>query len=274
MKNKLKITVVVDNCTRKKGLIAEHGLAFLIEYNNKNILFDTGQGMSLLNNLEKLNFKANELDAIIISHGHYDHTGALKDICKLNSNIPVFIHPKAFIKRYSLHKDGSIHSIGIPHDFGDCLNLKLIEQPTEIFKSFFMTGTIPLQNHFEDTGGQFFIDKQCKNRDSIPDDQAIFIETNKGIVVILGCSHSGIVNTLNYIKKLTDTKKIHTVIGGMHLINSNDYRINKTIKELESLNIKMIYPTHCTGFNATSKLCNHFEDSCKPLVAGDAIQII
>ena len=274
MKNKPKVTVIVDNCTRKRELLAEHGLAFLIEYQGKNILFDTGQGMALLNNLKKLNFDINKLDAVIISHGHYDHTGALKEVCDANPNIPVFIHPKAFDKRYSLHKDGSLHNIGIQYDFGDNLNLKLIDKPTEIFNSFFLTGTIPLQNHFEDSGGNFFIDKQCKHRDLIPDDQAVFIETSKGITVILGCSHSGVINTLNYIKKLSKSRKICNVIGGMHLVNANDYRIDKTINELQKFNLKMLYPTHCTGFNASTKLYNHFKECCQPLVAGDSLEII
>ncbi len=274
MKNNLKITVVVENSTRKKELLAEHGLSLFIEHNGKNILFDTGQGMAFFHNAKKLGINLKELDAIILSHGHYDHTGALKKICEENPHVPIYTHPKSFIKRYSLHADNSLHSIGMKEVLNDNLALHLNENPCEIFESFFLTGEVPLQNNFEDSGGNFFIDKQCQQRDLIPDDQAVFIETSKGIVVILGCSHSGIINTLNHIKKLSTLNKFYAIIGGMHLINANDYRIKNTINELNKLDIKTLYPAHCTGFNATLTLYNDFKNTCQIASTGDVIEIL
>ncbi len=274
MKKNLKITVVVENSTRKKELLAEHGLSFFIEYNGKKILFDTGQGMAFFHNAEKLGITLNDLDAIILSHGHYDHTGALKKICEENIHVPIFTHPNSFVKRYSLHADNSLHCIGMKEELGNNLDLRLNENNCEIFKSFFLTGKIPLQNHFEDSGGKFFLDKKCTQRDLIPDDQAVFIETPKGIVVVLGCSHSGIINTLNYIKKLSSLNKFYAVIGGMHLINANDYRIKNTITELNKLDIKTIYPAHCTGFDATLTLYNDFNNKCQVVSTGDVFEII
>jgi 7,8-dihydropterin-6-yl-methyl-4-(beta-D-ribofuranosyl)aminobenzene 5'-phosphate synthase len=259
---KLRISVLTENTVRTKGLLAEHGLALWIEIGDRKILFDAGQGMALYNNACFLGINLEEADMVILSHGHYDHTGGLPEVLEQVKNVSVYAHPAVFEIRFSRHSDGGIHNIAMPRLSQEALrqkaNLILSDKPKEIFPGFHLTGAIPRVTDFEDTGGDFYLDRECLTPDPVLDDQAVFIETSSGLVVILGCAHSGVINTLNYIRKLTGNASIHTVIGGMHLGNASESRIAQTIQQLKKLKLQALMPAHCTGFAASVRLSREF----------------
>ncbi len=276
---RLKIITLVENTTNTRGLVAEHGLSFWIEFGNRKILFDTGQGNAIRHNSEKLGIRLEDADVVILSHGHYDHTGGLRQVMKPVGKLKIFAHPAAFGQKYSKHSDGSVHDAGIQsecrcgHETEIEAKVNLNEKPVEVFNGFHLTGPIPRQTEYEDTGGMFFTDTECSTIDSLPDDQAAFIETSHGIVVILGCAHSGVINTLNYVRRLTNNKPIHSVIGGMHLVSAGNVRIGKTIWELKKLGLKSLMPAHCTGFPAMARMWHELPGICRPCSAGTIVEI-
>ena len=270
--NKLKITVLVENTAGGKALLAEHGFSLWLEYGDKKVLFDTGQGYVLKNNAAQLSIDLEAADAMILSHGHYDHTGGMEKIKKINT-IKIFTHKDSLLPKYSKHRDGSVHAIGMKPLNGNNLNYKFNDKAVELYKGFHLTGTVPRINDFENTGGQFFCDKECRKVDNLLDDQTAFIETPAGLVVILGCAHSGVINTLEYISSLTGSRSIHTLVGGMHLGSASKERMDKTIAGLKKFDIQNLYPAHCTGFKASARILQEFPRICKPCKTGTIIEI-
>jgi len=270
--NSLRITTLIENTAQGKGLLAEHGFSLWIEYNNRKILFDTGQGYVLNGNAKKLGINLSDADAIVLSHGHYDHTGGLFKLDNLE-NTTIFTHKDSLLPKYSKHPNGSVHKIGMKPFADNKLNFKFNDKPAELYKGFHLTGAIPRNNDFENTGGQFFCDEECLEIDKLLDDQAAFIETPIGLCVILGCAHSGVINTLEYISKLTNTRNIHTLLGGMHLGSASEERMDKTIKGLKRFNVQNLYPVHCTGFNASARLMQEFPKSYKTCKVGTIIEV-
>jgi 7,8-dihydropterin-6-yl-methyl-4-(beta-D-ribofuranosyl)aminobenzene 5'-phosphate synthase len=272
-----RITVLVENTAAGAGFLAEHGLSFWIELGRNNLLFDTGQGHVLKNNAQLLGVRLESVNIIILSHGHYDHTGGLSIALQASAKPRVYAHPEAFAPKYACQPDGSARNIGMPalseSDVRSKSNLTWVEGPTEIGAGFWLTGTVPRTNEYEDTGGPFFRDKDCREPDELPDDQAAFLETKNGTVVILGCAHAGVINTLNFIQTLTSNRPILMLMGGMHLLSAGPQRIAKTIAALHRLNIQRLMPCHCTGLQSTVRLWHEFPGRCIACPVGTSIQL-
>jgi len=257
-----KLTVLVENTAAGSGLLAEHGLSFWIELDRKKVLFDTGQGHVLKNNARLLGVRLESVHSIVLSHGHYDHTGGLS-VALLSAAKPrLYAHPEAFAPKYSCRPDGSALNIGMPvlteADVRSQADLIWVEEPTEIAEGFWLTGPVPRTNDYEDTGGPFFRDKNCRKPDDFTDDQAAFLETKNGTVVLLGCAHAGVINTLHFIQTLTSNRPVRALIGGMHLLHAGPQRMEKTVAELRRLNIQCLMPCHCTGFPAMARFWHEF----------------
>ena len=141
-------------------------------------------------------------------------------------------------------------------------------KPTEVLEGIFVTGVIPRQNAFEETGGRFFLDSACTQPDPLTDDQALFFDTAAGLVILLGCAHSGVVNTLEHVRHLAGGRPIHTVLGGMHLLTASPERMDQTIAAFRRLNIQRLAPAHCTGLPAQSQLWTAFSDRCSSCAVG------
>ncbi len=268
-----RITVLVENTAHGPCVLAEHGLSYWIEHNGKHILLDSGQGGVLATNACKLKIPLYDLDALILSHGHYDHTGGVAEALKHDRPVAVYAHPAAFAKKYARNNDGTARAIGMPYPSERAIRatrnqLVHTTQPTVVFGGLTVTGPVPRPAGFEDTGGPFFLDEACTQPDPLEDDQSVFIDTAEGTVVLLGCAHSGVINTLHYIRQLTDNRPIHTVIGGMHLVGASPRRIERTIEELKQLGIHRLAPAHCTGMPATVALWNAFPGQCQPCPVG------
>jgi 7,8-dihydropterin-6-yl-methyl-4-(beta-D-ribofuranosyl)aminobenzene 5'-phosphate synthase len=274
--NSIKITVLVENTAGKLGVLAEHGLSYLIETGGQKILLDAGQGFVLKHNLERLNLSLADVKSVVLSHGHYDHTGGLTTALSLMDSPTIYAHPAAVEPKFARNADGTSRSIGISNANKDALlRAEWIHtaEPTTLPCGLRLTGAVPRTTNFEDTGGPFFRDPACTVADPIEDDQSAFLETEHGTVVILGCAHSGIVNTLWHIQQLTDNQPIHTVIGGMHLHSASTERMDQTVQELRSLNIQSLFPCHCTGFAPSARLWSDFPQKVHACQVGTVISV-
>ena len=274
--NTLKITVLVENTAGKLGVLAEHGLSFLIETGGEKILFDTGQGFVLKHNLRRLFQGLENVKTVVLSHGHYDHTGGLATALSMMDSPSIYAHPAAAEPKFARNADGTGRSIGMSERNKDALlhsNWIKTKKPTELSGGLHLTGPIPRGTDFEDTGGPFYLDSDCTVADPLDDDQAAFIETDNGTVVVLGCAHAGVINTLQYIQNLTDGKPIHTVIGGMHLHSASDERMDQTVEQLRALNLQSLFPCHCTGFAAAARLWTEFPGRVHACPVGIVISI-
>lgn len=249
----MKITIIVDNHA-PPGLVSEHGLSVWVETAAGNVLFDTGQGPAFEPNVRALGIPLESARAIVLSHGHYDHSGGLPLALKHNPSVPVYAHPEVFSTRFSL-RDGLLHAISLPRRAARALGARKAKvsettRPAEILPGVWVTGPIPRRNAFEDAGGRFFFDRGGSRPDWIPDDQALWVQTAAGPVVVLGCAHAGVVNTMDYVCELSGRSTIHAVVGGMHLGKASAERLEATARALEQREVKVIAPCHCTGDEA------------------------
>ena len=273
----LTITVLVENSVARHDVMAEHGLSFWIDTGKRRILSDTGQSNLIIANAKKLNVDLNSVDTVVISHGHYDHTGGLSDVLtEAADKVKIYLHPSAMLPRY--HKSNKvIREISMPVQSVNILQtgkagVETITAPTEIAPGITITGKIPRIHPEEEDDQGFYLDIGGTKVDRIPDDQSLFMSTQAGTVVILGCAHSGLINTLDYIHKLTSGQPIVAVMGGMHLQTASDNRIAWTVKSLGRFDIRKFYPVHCTGAKAVAAIWAAFPGNCFPCGVGTRLE--
>jgi 7,8-dihydropterin-6-yl-methyl-4-(beta-D-ribofuranosyl)aminobenzene 5'-phosphate synthase len=256
------ITILVDNYAGD-GLSAEHGLSLWIEAGGNRILFDTGQGGVLASNAEKLGIDLSRADSLVLSHGHYDHTGGVSRAIRTASEMEVFCHPAAVVPRYGM-RAGESKPLGMTGESQWALE-SLISQRNHwvqvgrvLSPGIGLTGYIPRQTTYEDTGGEFYLDPELNRPDPLDDDMALWIRTHEGLIVCVGCCHAGLINTLNRALFQSGTSKLKAVIGGFHLLNADDCRIENTVKALRLMSPELIVPCHCTGSRAVEMLTAAF----------------
>lgn len=281
----IELSVIVENSTSmdKPNVRAQHGLSMLVkidlEQSNKlTVLFDTGPSPEIfIHNIKALNIDLSVVDLIFLSHGHYDHTSALLAVLEqIKRQIPIIAHPNIF--KPKLKAEPTLKYIGLPYTKADVERaggiLLLAKNAIALAKGVLTSGEIERSTPFEKTDSFYTIKDWYFVEDDLPDDQALIIQVEgKGIVVISGCAHSGIINTVKQAQRLTGTKEVYLVAGGFHLEKADNKRIELTTEELRQLNPKLLAPCHCTGLNAASHLIKTFEGRCKPLKTGDIIKI-
>jgi len=258
-KTSLSITILVDNLA-DRGLAAEHGLSLWIEGSERPVLFDTGQGKALGTNARRLGVDLSRAEDIVISHGHYDHTGGIAEALRCAPRARVFLHRDALLDRFSVEPVREPRQVGMPSPTRTALEslpaerIVWVAEPQRLAPTIGLTGPIPRESTFEDVGGPFFLDAIGTQKDPITDDQALWIETRAGLVVCLGCGHAGLVNTLDHVRRVSGTARIRAVIGGFHLVQAGEERIARTLAALESAAPELIVPCHCTGEGAVAAL--------------------
>jgi 7,8-dihydropterin-6-yl-methyl-4-(beta-D-ribofuranosyl)aminobenzene 5'-phosphate synthase len=267
----VRIVLLADNAAGPRGLLAEHGLSLWLEAGGCRILFDTGQGLALGHNAEALGIPLARADAVVLSHGHYDHTGGLALLLlQGRRHLPVYAHPEAMSTRY-VRRDGEAREIGMPDEARQALArwgaFRSSRASLTVCGGVHLTGAIPRLTDFEEETGAFFLDGECREPDPLVDDQAAFVETRAGTVVLLGCAHAGVVNTLVRVESLTKGT-VHAVIGGMHLAGAGPERIAATVRALVDRDTRRVVPCHCTGLPATAALVRELGDRCTPGHAG------
>ena len=262
---KVKATVICDNCVfNHPGTIAEFGLSILLETDAGNYLLDTGQGKGVVNNSLVLGLDLKKIKGIIMSHHHYDHTGGLGPVLDLKGAVDIYAHTDLFKESFSV-REKKMRYIGVPYP------RPLLETKGATFKfsngfrqiepGLWLTGEVPRRTDYE-LGEENLVVKSGEGfvKDDIPDDQSVVIETEKGLFIILGCCHSGIINTLNYILEKTGQHHIHAVIGGTHLGPVSDVQREKSIAALKSFDIERLGVCHCTGLKTAFRLASEFGD--------------
>jgi 7,8-dihydropterin-6-yl-methyl-4-(beta-D-ribofuranosyl)aminobenzene 5'-phosphate synthase len=271
----ISLTLLVENTARGTGLTGEHGLSYWLDTGSHQLLFDTGQGKALFHNARRLGFHLRNLDAIVLSHGHHDHVGGLEEALTQAPKASLYLHPDAILPKFT----GLNPTDGISRRNSTMFmeaeafrvpgrNVIVSRKPCEVIPGVWMTGEIPRTNSFENTGGSFYMDKMLQQPDPLLDDQSLYLRTAAGLVVILGCAHSGVVNTLHYIRELTGENRIHTLIGGTHLESASPERMDQTVVALKEFSPQRLGFCHCTGLAATVRFWNEFPGKCFPVHAG------
>jgi 7,8-dihydropterin-6-yl-methyl-4-(beta-D-ribofuranosyl)aminobenzene 5'-phosphate synthase len=277
MKDNIRITVLIENSVHRPGLVAEHGLSFHVQCGERSLLFDAGQTGLAVINAETLRLPLDRLEAIVLSHGHYDHTGGVPAVLDAAPNARVYLHLAAFEKKFSQNANGPARPIGR----SDCVKQSIrkcaggfIETSgrAEIIEGVFATGEIPRANAYEDTGGAFFLDAECTRPDPLKDDQALVIDLGRSVILLLGCAHAGVVNTLDYIQQLGGKKPVSAVIGGLHLGSASEERIQQTITRLRDAQLDILAPVHCTGLPATAKMWRAFPEMFRSAGVGEVFE--
>jgi 7,8-dihydropterin-6-yl-methyl-4-(beta-D-ribofuranosyl)aminobenzene 5'-phosphate synthase len=269
----IRVTVLASNTVGTRGLLAEHGLAFWVEAGDRRLLFDTGQGLVLAANAKALSIDLQTVDTVVLSHGHYDHTGGLASVLgKTLGCVTVHAHPDALLPKFHREEAGT-RSIGIPLPSltslsGPRCHLLPSREPVEVMPGVCTTGEIPRRHLDEPTTEPLCLDPEGDHADPLLDDQALFVATGQGTIVLLGCAHAGVVNTLDRIKDLTGNAPLRAVLGGLHLRAASPERLARTLAALQRFAIETLCPMHCTGMAATAALWATFPGGCVPGAVG------
>jgi 7,8-dihydropterin-6-yl-methyl-4-(beta-D-ribofuranosyl)aminobenzene 5'-phosphate synthase len=266
------VTTLVENTSGAPFIHGEWGQSLLIETDENTILFDTGPGDLIMENATRLGVDLRKIDKIVLSHGHYDHTGGLQAVLVnlLESGarpdgIEVVAHPHVFQDKFIYIKDMASHPIGIPFAREDLEGLgarfNLSTKPVQLNSFTTTTGEVEVSTDHEKIDAMLHIKADDSYLpDKLADDLGIIIKTEKGLILLLGCAHRGIINTINHARKITGIDKVYAVIGGTHLIHASDEQLDATVAALKEMKIEKLGTSHCTGLRSAAVLASEFKD--------------
>jgi 7,8-dihydropterin-6-yl-methyl-4-(beta-D-ribofuranosyl)aminobenzene 5'-phosphate synthase len=262
----IRITVLCENLVGRLVGSGEHGFSAFIETDEGNYLFDTGNGHSVVPNSLVLNKDLKSINKIFLSHGHYDHTGGLPEVLKLKGEVDVRAHPHVFLDRIAVLKENEKETkrfVGIPYKKGylESLGANFIfnKDFVEVEKGIFLTGEVPRKTSFEKPDPRLFSEIDGKmTQDIFLDDQSLILDTEKGLVVILGCAHAGTINILDHVIDKTGKENFYAIMGGTHLDFLTPEQLEESIKSLKKMEIEKIGVSHCTGLRAAFRLHQEF----------------
>jgi len=259
----IQITTLSEN-TANYGFLAEWGLSILVEVDGLRILMDTGLSYSAVNNAALLGVDLSAVDQIVLSHGHADHTGGLRDVLRVRGEVEVVGHPDIWTAKYVRRGAKPARYCGIPFSREELesqgARFKLTREPLRISEHVMTSGEVPMVTDYEQIEDNLFVRAgDSLQPDVLADDLALIINADFGLVVVLGCAHRGAVNTLRHAQNLTGNGSVYAVIGGAHLFRASDERLKRTVFELKGMGIRWLGLSHCTGFDAAACLAREFE---------------
>jgi len=265
---KIRITILCENLIGKLIGTGEHGFSAFIETSNGNYLFDTGSGRSIIANSLTLNKDLRSIRKIFLSHGHYDHTGGLSEVLKLKGQVDVHAHPHVFLERIAILREGGRETkrfVGIRYKerYLESLGANFVFNTdfVELERGLFLTGEVPRQTSFEKPDPRLFSETEGKiTQDLFLDDQSLILNTDKGMVLILGCAHSGMINIIHHVINKMRKEKFYAILGGTHLDFLTSEQLEESIKFLKKIDIDKIGVSHCTGMRAAFRLHQEFGD--------------
>lgn len=262
----IHLTILCENSVDQvspHGLMGEHGFACHLRTDHGDFLFDTGGGLTIINNADCLDIDLTKLQGILFSHGHLDHTGGLMQVLDKSGPVPIYAHPDLFSQRYS-HNGNQERNIGIPWSQKELektgATFKLSEAPCSIAPGLMLSGDVP-RLHKEESGDPnliVFSEEHQQIADPLHDDLSLFINTDKGLVILLGCAHAGLLNIIDHALKVTGQDKIHMILGGTHLKFCGKEQMDATLSRLTELDVDRIGASHCTGLRGATILAEHF----------------
>ena len=272
----LRIRILCENSAGPfTGTLGEHGFAALVENGESSLLFDTGGGQTLLFNAQRMNLDLRKVEQVVLSHGHYDHAGGLWPLLQSCGPKKVLAHPEVFRRRYSI-REGVSRSVGIPYaeEFlaGLGASFSLSDDFRAIAPGIFLSGTVPRVTPFETGDAGLSCDECGCSADRVPDDQSLVMLSPKGLVLLLGCCHAGVVNTVQHARERTGVDKVYAVLGGFHLAFSSEAQTEATVKALRGFGVKKICAGHCTGFEASARLARAFPGGFRPACVGYTLE--
>jgi len=252
--------------TAEKSIHAEHGLSYFVETvsggQTSRFMFDYGvDSRGVMRNMELLGVNLQKVDAMGLSHGHWDHWGALEGILAANKGkippgTPFYVGEEAFLERASVRPGsseptnlGKLNKVAVE---SSGLRILEVKEPTAVMKGGYFTGGIVRVTDYEKVPTNLLVKRGDKLVvDQFQGEQALFfIVKGKGLVILVGCAHPGIINTVKHVQKITGVQKVHAVIGGFHLVGAKPEIIQKTVADFKADKLDYIVPTHCTGFEA------------------------
>jgi 7,8-dihydropterin-6-yl-methyl-4-(beta-D-ribofuranosyl)aminobenzene 5'-phosphate synthase len=262
---KTALTLLCENCVGSATkALAEHGFSCLIERPDGKYLFDTGQGRALTHNLQVLHKNLDDLKAVFLSHGHYNHTGGLAAVLRETGSVDIIAHPGIFQERYSTGKYER-RAIGIPFSREELESLGACFRWTpafaEVAPEIFFTGRVPRTTDFEKGDAKLVIPGPQKGvfvPDPLVDDASLLIRSSSGPILLLGCAHSGLVNILRHVREQAGLTSLFAVVGGTHLAPVGDEQFEKSVVALEEFQVRKIMVGHCTGQKRAADLYRIF----------------
>lgn len=263
---KTRLTILCENSVGTPfGVVGEHGFACLVETGSGAYLFDTGQGMGIVPNALALRKDLSEVDAVLISHGHYDHTGGLPAVLKLRGPVDVRAHPGIFARRVWTNGEER-RDVGIPYrrSYLESLGARFRLETgwAEAGPGVFLTGEVPRETPFE--GGDphmALVSPDGSTRpDPLLDDLSMVVAADSGLVLVLGCAHAGMVNILRHVRRRFPDTPVHAVVGGTHLGFSGEEPFEEALSEIDALGIPKVGVSHCTGLEKACELRRRLGD--------------
>jgi len=262
---RLRVTTLTENTATRSGTLAEHGLSMLVEVDDLAVLLDTGQTNTAVHNARALGVDLSRVRHLVLSHGHQDHTGGLREVLACTGEVEVYAHPEVWRSRYAVRKDDRPRYSGLPfvreqlEAMGATFHLS--DGAAAIGPGVMTTGYVPRRTEFERLDADLKIrTPRGWEQDEMPDDQALLVKTPKGLVVLLGCAHSGVVNTLRRAQEVAQEERIFAVLGGTHLKAAGPEQMERTIAALSAFDINKLGVSHCTGLEAAGRLAREFGD--------------
>lgn len=257
----IRLTILCENSVaRPFGLLGEHGFACFLETPGGSYLFDTGQGETLVPNARRLGKDLGSIRALLISHGHYDHTGALPQVLDCCHGLDVHGHPEMFATRY-WELEGKRRFLGIPHrrEYLESLGarFRLNREPVQVGPGVWLTGQIPRRHPLEKGDpSQTAVTAagELLRPDPVHDDLSLVVETHAGLLLVLGCAHAGLINIMEYVRERFEDRPIHAVVGGTHLGFAGEEQFEETLAALDRFQVERVGVSHCTGLSGSARI--------------------